>query len=742
MEQMKQYQSGFHIIEDRKQAVGWKVTPLLLNVVTVGSMMYCVQSSFYPDITYVPMVLSVLLVSLFLFVLSGRGRRLLMGLGGFLVAAVFVAAVWYSAWRAGGLDFLNRILVRYNYVTGLAYDYFDSSFYENVTLGASVFFAWLCACITLYLGLMIHRQHPVLLLFCWLPVIGGSIFFQLSISSLVVASAVISVVGTFAYSQMKLSDDRVYAWTVLGLGLILGIVSVLYFRNVTFRPNATMSRWKEYAIARSERSRYGTTDSPQGRVSGKVNDSEEVRLKVEMTKPVTLYLKGYTGSVWKNGCWTALEGKSYSDKYEGMIKGYQTHHFHPLAQLSRYIQMADQVSGAVVHDTEVHITVQNTSAFRKYTYVPYGITFDDLMKLGDSNQDVNMPGSSSAEAEDNTYSAQVNALSQDAMLSYTKETWLSQGVDVSRETGEYRIAEEDYRKFVHSYYLQVSDRQKQETRKQIKTADQGNLVTLTKSVRENLVDQAQKEGSWNTTDYSSKAVMMYRSMDIPARYVEGYVADGEDTAVSPDGRYHVDVLAKNAHAWVEIYKDGVGWLPVEVTPGYYSELTGVQQETKQSASTDSQQNQEEEEVEELDPDAPDAVQTSHILLWIIRILLIVLAVGLVACLLLAVGLFLRRQMILKQRQGRQSDPDLWVRLEQSAAVLFSIYRYKRWDEQNLDVSVQRVLNAYRYSSHPETLVSDADVCQVQGYLQEIQKSVYDAAGKVEKLRLKYVEVIL
>ena len=27
----------------------------------------------------------------------------------------------------------------------------------------------------------------------------------------------------------------------------------------------------------------------------------------------------------------------------------------------------------------------------------------------------------------------------------------------------------------------------------------------------------------------------------------------------------MDIKAKNAHAWVEVYIDGVGWIPVEVT---------------------------------------------------------------------------------------------------------------------------------------------------------------------------------
>lgn len=60
--------------------------------------------------------------------------------------------------------------------------------------------------------------------------------------------------------------------------------------------------------------------------------------------------------------------------------------------------------------------------------------------------------------------------------------------------------------------------------------------------------------------YASAATMLYRTLGIPARYTIGYVADakaGIDTEVTSD----------NAHAWVEIYLDGIGWVQVEVTGG-------------------------------------------------------------------------------------------------------------------------------------------------------------------------------
>ena len=58
--------------------------------------------------------------------------------------------------------------------------------------------------------------------------------------------------------------------------------------------------------------------------------------------------------------------------------------------------------------------------------------------------------------------------------------------------------------------------------------------------------------------YASAATMLYRALGIPARYTVGY------SGLTEEGK-STEVTNKNAHAWVEVYLDGIGWIQVEVT---------------------------------------------------------------------------------------------------------------------------------------------------------------------------------
>lgn len=86
--------------------------------------------------------------------------------------------------------------------------------------------------------------------------------------------------------------------------------------------------------------------------------------------------------------------------------------------------------------------------------------------------------------------------------------------------------------------------------------------------------------------FASAAVMLFRNMGIPARYAEGYaftyedmildgtLVDGADYAdyysgYSPIGKtalVELEIADSSAHAWVEIYVEGEGWIVVDPTP--------------------------------------------------------------------------------------------------------------------------------------------------------------------------------
>ncbi len=85
------------------------------------------------------------------------------------------------------------------------------------------------------------------------------------------------------------------------------------------------------------------------------------------------------------------------------------------------------------------------------------------------------------------------------------------------------------------------------------------------------------------TYFATSATLIYRYMGIPARYAGGYklsgdayidgVADERENAgewadydVKDKKVMRYELADTNAHAWVEIYIDGLGWIPVEVTP--------------------------------------------------------------------------------------------------------------------------------------------------------------------------------
>ncbi len=90
--------------------------------------------------------------------------------------------------------------------------------------------------------------------------------------------------------------------------------------------------------------------------------------------------------------------------------------------------------------------------------------------------------------------------------------------------------------------------------------------------------------------YATSATLLLRTLGVPTRYVEGYIADSfvknEDKSQEKIGNYICNVKDSNAHAWCEIYLENYGWLTTEVTTPYYSDLYDPYEQTSYNYNRD------------------------------------------------------------------------------------------------------------------------------------------------------------
>lgn len=76
--------------------------------------------------------------------------------------------------------------------------------------------------------------------------------------------------------------------------------------------------------------------------------------------------------------------------------------------------------------------------------------------------------------------------------------------------------------------------------------------------------------------FATAATLIMRRLGFSARYVEGYIANNfQSNTISNDYTYECRVIDKNAHAWMEVWINGFGWMQYEVTPGFVEEVYSV-----------------------------------------------------------------------------------------------------------------------------------------------------------------------
>ena len=330
--------------------------------------------------------------------------------------------------------------------------------------------------------------------------------------------------------------------------------------------------------------RYGRETLPLGEIekAASLHESGELMLTLSTEQEKDLYLNGFVGGEYANGAWQPLPDSAYSGEFDGMLDWLSSHGFSPQSQTALYHSLSQQSDPLV----ENHIFILNQSACRSMIYAPYGTEQIELAHVTRKLDTRFAPGGLWGAQK---YRLKELSSARPAELT-VRENWVTD--PETDEQRQYCEAEAVYRNFVYENYLAVepslADTIDRLFWQDYEPQSEG-VYSAVDHIRQVLRAQTQYgtptvQGSMqgflaglqpgNAVYYATAAVQALRARGIPARYAEGYYVSA--SAVQKAGGT-VAVTGQEAHAWAEVYFDGVGWLPVDMTPGYYRDAVTLQQ---------------------------------------------------------------------------------------------------------------------------------------------------------------------
>ena len=377
-----------------------------------------------------------------------------------------------------------------------------------------------------------------------------------------------------------------------------------------------------------------TNSMPEGDLQNlqQWNKGETPALKITMTQPQKLYLRGRIYETYEGTAWQPLSAEERAE-YESLFYWLHQSGFFGQSQIALASAFTAQVKPE-------EMTIENLSACAAHGYYPYavyGSEWLDTALIGDTAFAVTdglqyLPGSvpewygvqqALASAQERGNVAQYLRAEQayeeyvtQTDLQLTNESWSV----LNRQLGEGESPRtlSQIREFIRTYLAEalVYD-------EKVKTLNgSGDFLQYT----------LEMSGSGYSVHYATAATLMLRYFGVPARYVEGYYLCAEEAASYKPGQ-PIILTEEHAHAWAEYYLPGVGFVPFEVTPGYVddeeSELGGSLSQNEQIYTGDHLQYAQVEQPERIEEPEQDRFSFSMkpvYLLYALAIALVVFAV--------------------------------------------------------------------------------------------------------------------
>ncbi len=604
----------------------------------------------------------------------------------------------------------------------------------------------------------------------------------------------------------------------------------------------------------------GLSGGKLGRI-GEVNFNYQTALRIKT--PVigtSMYLKGYVGSIYKGNSWTGLTKKDL-EEYNKIARSWEQSGFTIGNQNSYFLSLINDLDQPSYPDFNYYtskIDVTGINSNPDYIYAPYYSDYSaETMEVTDSEYVTPKKKQTSYTfyyygSYNNLFQFEEETEYQKYLDTYNNNSYDSNGkikknASVLKRLEEYRNYEQAYRKFVYDTYTKVPDTGLERIKKQYGSIKYSEYKEEYGIIAADMIIDMVRNDLYSETSYSltpgilpkdkdfveyflyenktgycshyaSAAAMIFRTIGIPARYVEGYIVKPTDMLKGSDdgkttikermnGRLNeyqvieksIDIPDANAHAWVEIYLDGFGWIPIEVTPGFTgsdifdSDTDGLlnqgnsqrnnensvqspsptpaQDSDKDKSAEESENNKNPEQTSPEDKENSDkdgeASETGAVIsgkehsialqTYLKKLGFVVLwCIGLIAGVILF--LWLRALLITKKRKNNQKTRDFSKRVllrYKEIGRMFDYYNIKVSEDLTCQEAAaqiekdlklikpgrfKRFMDIVLKARFNQYCISKEESEEAEEFYQELIGSAYKNTGKGGKIILKYIKV--